>query len=412
MNVHHALLQEDPVVIASAVRTPVGSLQGCLAEISATQLGSIVIREAVERSGLALTEVDQVVMGCVLTAGLGQAPARQASLDAGVPVDAGAFTVNKVCGSGMQAIMLLHDALYVGSACVGVAGGMESMSRAPFLLGGVRAGLRTGHQHMLDHLLYDGLEDHCADMEGCGTPMGILAEACAERFGFDRSIQDSYARTSLERALAAWEQGWFEEEICDIDLRHAGKGLDPVHRDDRPFRLDPNRITDLEPVFKEGGTVTAASASALADGAAALVMMRLSEAKRRNVRTAARIVGHATCSTEPAWFSLAPTGAIRKLLLRTGWSVEDVDLYEINEAFAVVALTTISELNLDLSKVNVHGGALALGHPIGASGTRLLVSLMTALRRTGGRRGIATICIGGGEATAIAIELSTCTDTL
>ncbi len=393
-------MQQDPVVIVGSARTPMGALQGELAGVPAPQLGATAIRAAVERSGLPAEAVQEVLMGCVLPAGLGQAPARQAALGAGLAKSTVCTTLNKMCGSGMQAAILGHDLLRAGSVDVVVAGGMESMSNAPYLLDGARQGLRMGHGRMLDHMFLDGLED----AYDRGRLMGTFAEDCAQSHGFSREQQDAWALQSVQRAQTAIEQGLFSEELAPVSAR-VGRRCVQMQVDETPLKIDPGRIPSLKPAFREGGTVTAANSSSISDGAAALVLMRESEARRRNLRPLAAIRGHAAFADEPGLFPVAPVGAIRKLLERTRWSLDEVDLFEINEAFAVVSMVAVRELELDPAKVNVHGGACALGHPIGASGARILVTLLAALRTRGQRKGVAAICIGGGEATAMAIEL-------
>lgn len=393
-------MQQDPVVIVGSARTPMGALQGELAGVPAPQLGATAIRAAVERSGLPAEAVQEVLMGCVLPAGLGQAPARQAALGAGLAKSTVCTTLNKMCGSGMQAAILGHDLLRAGSVDVVVAGGMESMSNAPYLLDGARQGLRMGHGRMLDHMFLDGLED----AYDRGRLMGTFAEDCAQSHGFSREQQDAWALQSVQRAQTAIEQGLFSEELAPVSAR-VGRRSVQMQVDETPLKIDPGRIPSLKPAFREGGTVTAANSSSISDGAAALVLMRESEARRRNLRPLAAIRGHAAFADEPGLFPVAPVGAIRKLLERTRWSLDEVDLFEINEAFAVVSMVAVRELELDPAKVNVHGGACALGHPIGASGARILVTLLAALRTRGQRKGVAAICIGGGEATAMAIEL-------
>lgn len=393
-------MQQDPVVIVGSARTPMGALQGELAGVPAPQLGATAIRAAVERSGLPVEAVQEVLMGCVLPAGLGQAPARQAALGAGLAKSTVCTTLNKMCGSGMQAAILGHDLLRAGSVDVVVAGGMESMSNAPYLLDGARQGLRMGHGRMLDHMFLDGLED----AYDRGRLMGTFAEDCAQSHGFSREQQDAWALQSVRRAQTAIEQGLFSEELAPVSAR-VGRRCVQMQVDETPLKVDPGRIPSLKPAFREGGTVTAANSSSISDGAAALVLMRESEARRRNLRPLAAIRGHAAFADEPGLFPVAPVGAIRKLLERTRWSLDEVDLFEINEAFAVVSMVAVRELELDPAKVNVHGGACALGHPIGASGARILVTLLAALRTRGQRKGVAAICIGGGEATAMAIEL-------
>ncbi len=394
------MAREDPIVIAAAARTPIGGFQGVFKDLAAPRLGAAAMSAALERAALPPDEVDEVILGCVLPAGQGQAPARQASLAAGLPEAAGCTTVNKMCGSGMKAIMLAHDSLRAGSADVVVAGGMESMTNAPYLLDRARAGYRIGHARMLDHMMIDGLEDAYGDH----LPMGAFAEACAEAFQFSRDAQDSFAITSLERARKASADGTFEREIIPVTAP-AGRGEKIVLQDQRPLEAKLDKISTLRPVFKEGGTVTAASSSAISDGAAALVLMRRSTAERRGLAPLATILAHATHAQAPSTFATAPIGALQKLMARTGWSLGDVDLFEINEAFAIVTMAAMQELSLPHERVNVHGGACALGHPIGASGARIVVTLLNALRKYGLKRGAAALCIGGGEATALAVEV-------
>lgn len=389
----------DPIVIASAVRTPLGRFLGDLAPAQASALGAHVIRAALERAHLSPDRPDEVLMGCVLPAGQGQAPARQAARGAGLPDAVGATTINKVCGSGMKATMLAHDLILAGSIDVAVAGGMESMSNAPYLLPKARAGYRAGHDRIFDHMMLDGLEDAYEP----GRPMGDFGEAAAEAYGFTRADQDSYAVETLTRARTAIETGAFANEIAPITV--AAKGGDTViDTDEHPRKVSPEKIPNLKPAFRANGTITAASASANADGAAALVLTRRSIAEREGMPILAEIKAHATHSQEPAWYTTAPIPAIRKLLEKTGWSVDDVDLFEINEAFAVVAMAAAKDLSIARDRLNVNGGACALGHPIGATGARLIVTLLHALARRGLSRGVAALCIGGGEATAIAIE--------
>ncbi|MDR6407371.1 UNVERIFIED_ORG: acetyl-CoA C-acetyltransferase [Burkholderia sp. 1595] len=393
----------DPVVIVAAARTPLGGFQGNFASLTAPQLGANAIRAAVHRAGLQPEAVDEVLMGCVLPAGLGQAPARQAALAAGLPVSAGCTTINKVCGSGMKATMLAHDLLLGGSQQLIVAGGMESMSNAPYLLPKARSGQRLGHGQMLDHMFFDGLEDHYGAASD-GRLMGTFAEDCARHFGFTREEQDAYASTSTLRAQQAQRDGLFRWEITPVTVpgRSGEKRIDD---DEAPAKAQLDKIPTLKPAFAKDGTVTAANSSSIADGAAALVLMRQSTARERGLAPLALIRGHATQSQEPAWFTTAPVGAIQKLLAKVGWQVDDVDLWEINEAFAVVVMAAMRELSLPHERVNVHGGACALGHPIGATGARLIVTLLGALRQRGARRGVASLCIGGGEATALALEI-------
>ena len=389
----------DPVVIVAAARTPLGRFQGELSALSAPQLGAHVIRAALDRAKLAPERVDEALMGCVLPAGQGQAPARQAARGAGLPDATGATTINKVCGSGMKATMLAHDLIRAGSADIVVAGGMESMSNAPYLLAKARAGYRFGHDRILDHMLLDGLEDA---YEG-GRPMGDFGEATAEKYGFTRADQDAYAVETLTRARAAIESGAFTAEIVPIAVPAKG-GNRLVEHDEHPLKVAPEKIPGLKPAFRPNGTITAASSSANADGAAALVLTRRSIAEREGLPILAEIKAHATHSQDPAWFTTAPIPAIRKLLDKVGWNVGDVDLFEINEAFAAVAMAAQHDLAIPGDRLNVNGGACALGHPIGATGARLIVTLLHALERRGQSRGVACLCIGGGEATAIAVE--------
>ncbi len=390
----------DPIVIVGAARTPVGGFQGDFASLAATDLGAVAIKAAVARAGVAPADVEKVIFGCVLPAGQGQAPARQAALKAGLPLSTGATTVNKMCGSAMEATILAHDALLAGSADVMVAGGMESMSNAPYLMPKARVGYRMGHQQVFDHMFLDGLEDAYDK----GRLMGSFAEDCAAKYTFTREAQDQFALTSLSRALAANNDGTFAWEIAPVTVT-GRKGDVVIDHDEQPAKATPDKIPKLKPAFSKDGTVTAANSSSISDGAAALVLMRRSEAEKRGKKPLAVIVAHATHAQEPAWFSTAPVGAIEKLYRKTGWTTKDVDLFEINEAFAVVAMAAMQEHGLPHDKVNVHGGATALGHPIGASGARILVTLIGALRKHGKKRGVAALCIGGGEATAMAIEL-------
>ncbi|HEX9180996.1 MAG TPA: acetyl-CoA C-acyltransferase [Burkholderiales bacterium] len=389
----------DAIVIVSAARTPMGGFQGDLAPLAAPELGAAAIRAAVQRAGISAEDVQEVVMGNVLPAGEGQAPARQAALGAGLPLSAGCTTVNKVCGSGMKAAMLAHDLIRAGSSGIMVAGGMESMSNAPYLLPKARGGYRLGHGEVKDHMFLDGLEDAYDK----GRLMGTFAEDCATEFGFTREGQDRYAITSLTRAQAAIRDGTFAAEITPVTLK-SSRGERVVKDDEQPLKANPEKITGLKPAFRKDGTVTAANASSISDGAAALVLMRLVEAERRGLAPLARIVAHATHAQEPRLFTTAPVFAIRKLWEKAGWSDRDVDLYEINEAFAVVTMAAMRELGLSHDRVNLHGGACALGHPIGASGARIVVTLLAALAKHGLKRGVAALCIGGGEATALAIE--------
>jgi acetyl-CoA C-acetyltransferase len=389
----------DPVVIVGSARTPMGGFQGELKELSAPALGAAAIAAGLERAGVAPDDVDEVFMGCVLPAGQGQAPARQAALGAGLPEGVGCTTVNKMCGSGMKATMLAHDLIRAGSGDILVAGGMESMTNAPYLLPKARAGYRMGHGQVLDHMFLDGLEDAYDK----GRLMGSFAEDTAQHYQFTREAQDAFAIASLSRARTAVEDGSFDAEVVPVTVK-TRKGETVVRHDEQPGKANLEKIPTLKPAFRDGGTVTAANASSISDGAAALVLMRAAEAERRGLAARARIVGHASHAQAPAWFTTAPIGAIRKLLDKVGWSTGEVDLFEINEAFAVVTLAAMRDLDLPHDKVNPHGGACALGHPIGASGARILVTLLAALEKYNLRRGVAALCIGGGEATAIAIE--------
>ena len=391
----------DPIVVVGAARTPIGGFLGELKDAAAPALGAAAIRAALARAGLDGEAIDETLMGCVLAAGLGQAPARQAALAAGLPVSVGATTVNKMCGSGMKAAMLACDLIAASSANIVVAGGMESMSNAPYLLERARSGYRMGHGRVVDSMFLDGLEDAYDK----GRLMGTFAEDCAEAYQFTREAQDSYALRSLERAQAAMRAGVFAAEIAPVTVK-AGKSETIVAADEQPPKAQPEKILTLKPAFRDGGTVTAANSSSISDGAAALVMTRASEAERRGITPLARIVAHATYAAQPKGFPTAPIGAIRRLFDKTGWSAGAVDLYEINEAFAVVAMAAMRDLGLPADKVNVNGGACALGHPIGASGARILVTLIAALKARGLKRGVAALCIGGGEGTAMAVELA------
>ncbi|MGO8021136.1 acetyl-CoA C-acyltransferase [Rhizobium leguminosarum] len=390
---------QDPIVIVGAARTPIGSFQGELKEATAPELGATAIRAALQRSGVEAAAIEEVVFGCVLPAGQGQAPARQAAIHAGLPFATAASTVNKMCGSGMKAVMIAHDLIAAGSASVAVAGGMESMTNAPYLLDKARGGYRLGHGRVVDHMFLDGLEDAYDK----GRLMGSFAEDCAEAYQFTREAQDSYAIASLTRAQKAIAEGCFESEIAPVTVK-SGKAEQVASRDEQPGKAKLDKIPTLKPAFREGGTVTAANSSSISDGAAALVLMRRSEAEHRGLKPLATILGHATHSQAPNLFATAPIGALQKLSDRTGLPLSEVDLFEINEAFAVVAMAAMRDLNLPHEKVNVHGGACALGHPIGASGARILVTLLAALERYDLKRGMAALCIGGGEATAVAIE--------
>ncbi|WP_372016724.1 acetyl-CoA C-acetyltransferase [Tistrella mobilis] len=390
----------DPIVIVGAARTPMGGFQGELKDLTASELGAAAIRAALTRAGVDAADVEEVVMGCVLPAGQGQAPARQASLGAGLPLDAGCTTINKMCGSGMKAAMFAHDQLLAGSNTVMVAGGMESMTNAPYLLDKARGGYRMGHGRVMDHMFLDGLEDAYDK----GRLMGTFAEDTARHYQFTRESQDDFAITSLKRAQKAGEDGSAAVEITPVSVK-TRSGTVEIGIDEQPRKANLDKIPTLRPAFAKDGTVTAANSSSISDGAAALVLMRASEAERRGLTPLARILGHATHAQEPAWFTTAPIGAMNKLFARTGWSAKDVDLYEINEAFAVVTMAAMKELDLDHERVNIYGGACALGHPIGASGARILVTLLNGLKRNGMTRGVASLCIGGGEATAMAVEL-------
>lgn len=396
----------DPIVIVSAARTPIGSMMGELSGFAGHQLGSIAMRAALERSGVAGAEFSEVIMGCVLPAGQGQAPARQASIGAGLPMSASATTINKVCGSGMKAAMLAADLLSVGSAEIVMAGGMESMSNAPFLLLKARGGYRYGNQMMFDHMAFDGLEDAYEKLpNGSGKSMGNYGEDCAAKYSFTREAQDAFAIESTRRAVAANMNGAFAWEIAPVTV--AGKKGDVViAKDEQPFKSNVEKIPTLKPAFKKDGTLTAATSSSISDGGAAMVMMRLSTAEKLGKKPIATVLGHATHAQEPQWFTTAPVGAIQKLYNKLGKTTADFDAFEINEAFAVVAMAAMKEHSLPHAIVNVHGGACALGHPIGCSGARLIVTLMGVLKANGGKRGIASLCIGGGEATAIAIEMN------
>jgi acetyl-CoA C-acetyltransferase len=392
-------MPNDPVVIVSAARTPMGGFMGDLKSLAAPELGALAIRAAVERAGIQPGDVQEVIMGNVLSAGQGQAPARQAALGAGLPPAVGCMTVNKVCGSGMKAAMLASDQLALEANDVIVAGGMESMSNAPYLLPKARAGFRLGHGEVKDHMFLDGLED----AYDRGRLMGTFAEDCAAKYRFSREAQDRYAITSLRRAQDAIRSGGFAKEVVPVRIA-GGKGETVVTFDEQPLKANLDRIPQLKPAFRKDGTVTPANSSSISDGAAALVLMRRSTAMQRRVTPLARVAGVSSHSQEPQWFTTAPVGAIRKLFERTGWDAKTTDLFEINEAFAVVAMAAMHELGLPHDKVNVHGGACALGHPLGASGARIMVTLLAALERHGLKRGIAALCIGGGEATAIALE--------
>ncbi len=389
----------DPIVIVSIARTPMGAMMGSLSSLAAHELGSIAIKSALERAGVSADKVDEVLIGNVLQAGQGQAPARQAALGAGLPISAGCTTVHKVCGSGLKTVMMGHDMLLAGSAEVVVAGGQESMSNAPYLLLKGREGYRYGHSTVYDHMALDGLEDAYQR----GTAMGVFAEQCVDKYKFTREQQDAFALESLDRALKASRNGSFSDEIVPVTIK-GRKGDTVVDTDENPGRAMPEKIPNLRPAFKKDGTVTAANASSISDGAAAVVIMRESTAKNMGLKPLARIIAHSQHAQEPEWFTTAPIGSIQKVLTKAGWNTTDVDLYEINEAFAAVTMAAMQDLDLPHNKVNIFGGATALGHPIGASGTRLLVTLVNALHKTGGKRGIASLCIGGGEAVSMAVE--------
>ena len=392
--------EKENIVITGMARTPMGAFQGTLKDASCAELGATSIRAALERSRVGADEVSETIMGCVLPAGQGQAPARQAALGAEMPLSVCCTTVNKMCGSGMKSAMLAHDLLLGGEERILVAGGMESMTNAPYLLPRARSGMRLGHGEVVDHMFLDGLED----AYDRGKLMGTFAEATAGRYGFSREAQDEFAIRSLTRAKKAIEEGIFKEEIVPVTIK-GRKGDTVVESDETPLKANLEKIPTLKPAFAKDGTVTPANSSSISDGAAALVLMRESTAEKRGIRPIARILGHTEHAHEPAWFTTAPVTAIKKLLEKLEWNAGDVDLYEINEAFAVVTMAAISELELDPEKVNVHGGACALGHPIGASGARIIVTLLAALKHHGQRRGLASLCIGGGEATALAVEL-------
>ncbi len=393
------MAQVDPIVIVGASRTPMGGFQGEFSSLSASQLGGAAIKAALEGSGLKADEVDEIIMGNVLPAGQGQAPARQAAFAAGLPKEVPASTLNKMCGSGMKTIMIAVDQLLAGNGNVVIAGGMESMTNAPYLLPKMRGGARLGHGEVKDHMFLDGLEDAYEP----GRLMGTFAEDCAEKYQFTRDEQDAYAVRSLENALAAEKAGHFSREITPVSVS-SRKGETLIASDEQPRKASPEKIPHLKPAFRKDGTVTAANSSSISDGAAALVLMRQSEAERRGLAIRARILGHASHAQEPAWFSTAPIPAMRRLMERIGWQMDDVDLWEINEAFAVVPMAAEREMGIAREKLNIHGGACALGHPIGASGARIIVTLLNALESHGLKRGMSGICIGGGEGTALAIE--------
>jgi acetyl-CoA C-acetyltransferase len=391
-------MRNDPIVIVSAARTPMGGFQGELKDFAAHQLGAAAIRAAIERAGIRPEQVEEVIMGCVLPAGQGQAPARQASLGAGLPLSAGCTTINKMCGSGMKAAMFAHDLLATGSDDIIVAGGMESMTNAPYLLPKARSGYRMGHQQVIDHMFFDGLQDPYE-----GEMMGYFAEQTADRYGFTREQQDAFAIESATRARGSVANGAFAAEIAPVTVA-TRKGEHRVEQDEIPGTVNVDKIPALRPAFRKDGTVTAATSSSIADGAAALVMTTASEAERRGLEPIAMLIGHACFAQEPAWFTTAPVSAIRMLHEKLGWNPDNVDLYEINEAFAVVTMAAMTDVGIDHAKVNVNGGACALGHPIGATGARIATTLLYALQARGLKRGIASLCIGGGEAVAIGVE--------
>ncbi len=392
-------MNQDPIVIVSMARTPLGGFMGALSSVKSTDLGATAIKAAVSRAGITADSVNEVIMGCVLPAALGQAPARQATLAADLPLSTGATTINKVCGSGMKAVMLAHDLLVAGSQSIMVAGGMESMSNAPHMLPKARSGYRFGHGQPLDHMAFDGLEDAYE-----GKAMGFYAEDCADRYQFSREQQDAFAIESLARSKKAVEDGSFDSEVAAVTIK-SRKGEIIFEQDEQPLKARPDKIPQLRPAFKKDGSITAANASSISDGAAALVLMKQSEASKRGLKAIAKVVGHTTHARKPAEFTIAPVNAMQDLLKKINWQISDVDLWEINEAFAVVTMAAIKDLDLDPSKVNIHGGACALGHPIGASGSRIIVTLLAALKKYGKQKGIASLCIGGGEATAMAFEI-------
>ena len=393
-------MSHDAIVILNGARTPMGGFQGALTDISATDLGAAAIKAAVERSGVTVDKIDEVIMGCILTAGLGQGPARQAMRKAGLSDATGAVTINKLCGSGLKAVMQAHDGIKAGSFNVAVAGGMESMTNAPYIMPGSRGGYRMGHKEIKDHMFLDGLED--ADT---GKLMGQFAQEMANEKGYTREQMDDFAIESLNRALTAIKDGHFEDEITPVTFK-TRKGEETVDTDEQPALANAERIPTLRPAFAKDGTITAANASSISDGAAAVVLMKESQAKEEGLAYQARIIATVSNSRHPSEFTIAPVGAIKKVLANAGWSVADVDLWEINEAFAMVTMAAMDELNIEHAKVNIEGGACALGHPVGCSGARILVTLINSLKRTGGKKGVATLCIGGGEAVAVAIELA------
>jgi len=392
-------MNKEQVVITGMARTPMGSFQGSLSNEKAPDLGSIAIKGAIKRANIKPEDIDDVVMGCVLPAGMGQAPARQAAIGAGIPNTSGATTINKMCGSGMRAAMIATDQLLAGSSLISLAGGIESMSNAPYILPKVRDGLRMGHGKVQDHMFIDGLEDAYEP----GRLMGSYAEATAEAYQFTREEQDNFAIRSLKRAKKANEDGSFDEEMVPVTIK-TRKGSIEITKDEQPFNADINKIPNLKPAFSKEGTVTAANSSSISDGAAALVMMTMQEAEKKNSKPLAKIVAHATNSHDPAWFTTAPIGAIQKVLDKAAWDIKDVGLFEINEAFAVVPMAAMKDLSISPDIVNVHGGACALGHPVGTSGARIMATLISAMHKYKVDKGIASLCIGGGEATAIALE--------
>src|SRR4051812_12035685 len=392
-------MDKTNVVIAAATRTPIGAFQGVLAPVTAPQLGAAAIKGALDAAQIPAAEVQEVIMGCVLSAGLGQAPARQAALASGIPQGVPTTTINKMCGSGMKAVMMAADQIRSGDIAIAVAGGLESMTNAPYLLPKARGGMRMGHGEVLDHMFYDGLQSPFD-----GQLMGVFAEATAQKYGFSRADQDAFATESTQRALKAVNGGAFAAEIAPVTVR-GRKGDTVVDRDETPFTVDLAKIPALRPAFRKDGTVTAASSSSISDGAAAALLMSAAEAARRGIRPLARIVGYASFAREPEWFTTAPAGAIQKLLAQLGWKPSDPDLYEVNEAFAAVSMAAMRDVGFDHSRTNILGGACALGHPIGATGARIVTTLVHALRARGGGRGIASLCIGGGEATALAVEV-------
>ena len=392
-------MSHDPIVIVSAKRTPIGAFQGALSGAKSQELGATAIKAALEAAGIKGEDVNEVFMGCVLPAGLGQAPARQAALGAGLPIKTGCVTVNKVCGSGMKTVMMANDLITAGSADIIIAGGMESMTNAPYLLPNARGGMRMGHQQVIDHMFFDGLQNPYD-----GQMMGNFGEQCAEKYSFTREQQDEFSIESIKRAQASVEEGRFKDEIAAVTVKHR-KGETVVDTDEEPARANVDKVPELRPAFAKDGTVTAASSSSISDGAAALVLMRQSEAEKRGLTPLAKIVGHVGHAQEPEWFTTAPVGAIANVLKKVDWKAGDVDLYEINEAFAVVTMAAMKEHDIPHEKVNINGGACALGHPIGASGARLIVTLIHALKARNLKKGVASLCIGGGEATAIAVEM-------